>query len=111
MRRDRHHNILLFCYTPTSGEHACSSGCAGALCPAATPIALREVKLSKTAPEMPGVLYDDQRNAQRVSIARRVKGKTVVLIEGIAFAVGLLMIAVSAYFMAVEAVRKAKRSQ
>jgi len=60
---------------------------------------------------MPGVLYDDQRNAQRVSIARRVKGKTVVLIEGIAFAVGLLMIAVSAYFMAVEAVRKAKRSQ
>jgi hypothetical protein len=34
-----------------------------------------------------------------------------MLIEGIAFAVGLLMIAVSAYFMAVEAIRKTKRSQ
>jgi hypothetical protein len=81
------------------------------LCPAVTPIDLREFKLSKTAPEMPGLLYDGQENAQRVSIARRLKGKTVLLIEGIAFAVGLLMIAVSAYFMAVEAVRKAKRSQ
>jgi hypothetical protein len=35
----------------------------------------------------------------------------MMLIEGIAFAVGLLMVATSAYFMAVEAVRKAKRSQ
>ena len=34
-----------------------------------------------------------------------------MLIEGITFAVGLLMVAVSAYFMAVEAIRKAKRSQ
>jgi hypothetical protein len=35
----------------------------------------------------------------------------MILIEGIAFAVGLLMVAVPAYLMAVEAVRKAKRSQ
>jgi hypothetical protein len=34
-----------------------------------------------------------------------------MLIEGIAFAVGLLMVAASAYFMAAEAIRKAKRSQ
>ena len=35
----------------------------------------------------------------------------MILIEGVAFAVGLLMVAVSAYFMAVEGIRKAKRSQ
>ncbi len=35
----------------------------------------------------------------------------MVLIEGAAFAVGLLMVAVSTYFMAVEAIRKANRSQ
>jgi hypothetical protein len=35
----------------------------------------------------------------------------VVLIEGVAFAVGLLMVGVSAYFMATEAIRKAKQTQ
>jgi hypothetical protein len=35
----------------------------------------------------------------------------MILIEGVAFAVGLLMVAVSAYFMAIEGIRKAKRSQ
>jgi hypothetical protein len=34
-----------------------------------------------------------------------------MLIEGVAFAAGLLMAAVTAYFMAIEAIRKAKRSQ
>jgi hypothetical protein len=37
--------------------------------------------------------------------------KIVMLVEGVAFAVGVLMVAVSAYFMAIEAMRKAKRSQ
>jgi hypothetical protein len=78
---------------------------------AATRIALREFKLSKSAPETPGVLYDYQRNDRRVFITRCVKGKIVMLIEGIAFAVGLLMVAASAYFMAAETIRKAKRSQ
>ena len=35
----------------------------------------------------------------------------MILIEGVAFAVGLLMVAVSAYYMAVEAIRNTKRSQ
>jgi hypothetical protein len=35
----------------------------------------------------------------------------MMLIEGVAFAVGLLMVAVSAHLMVVEAIRKAKRSQ
>ena len=35
----------------------------------------------------------------------------MMLIEGIAFAVGLLMVAVAAYFMAVEAIGKAKGSR
>jgi hypothetical protein len=34
-----------------------------------------------------------------------------MLIEGVAFAVGLLMVAVPAYFMFVEHVREAKRLQ
>jgi hypothetical protein len=50
---------------------------------AAARIALRESKLSKSAPETPGVLYDYQRNARRVSIARCVTGKIVMLIEGL----------------------------
>jgi hypothetical protein len=40
-----------------------------------------------------------------------VKGKPVILIEGVAFGVGLLMVAVSSYIIAVEAIRKAKLSQ
>ena len=78
---------------------------------AETRTALREFKLSKSAPETPGALFDDRRNAQGVSMPRQVKGKIMILIEGIAFAAGLLMVAVSAYFMAVEAIRKVKRSQ
>ena len=35
----------------------------------------------------------------------------MVLVEGVAFAVGLLLVAVSMYLMAVEAIRKSKRSQ
>ena len=35
----------------------------------------------------------------------------MMLIEGVAFAVGLLILAVSAYFMTIEALKKAKRSQ
>ncbi len=57
------------------------------------------------------VLYEDQRNAQRVSITRRVKGKLMLLVEGVAFAVGLMMVAGSAYYMLREAKREAERSQ
>ena len=56
-----------------------------------------------------------------MSIARRVEEeKIMVLVEGVAFAVGLLLVvvsvdlllvAVSMYLMAVEAIRKSKRSQ
>ena len=35
----------------------------------------------------------------------------MILAEGVAFAVGVLMLAVSTYLMAIEAIRKAKRSQ
>jgi len=42
-------------------------------------------------------MYDIRRNAQRVSITRRVKGKLMLLVEGTAFAVGLLMVAGAAY--------------
>ena len=57
-------------------------------------------------------LYDDQRNVQRVSVARRVEEeKIMVLVEGVAFALGVLMLAVSTYLMAIETIRKAKRSQ
>jgi hypothetical protein len=35
----------------------------------------------------------------------------MTLVEGVAFALGLLMVAVSSYFMAAEAIRKTKRSQ
>jgi hypothetical protein len=34
----------------------------------------------------------------------------VILVEGVAFAVGVLLLAVSTYLMAIEAIRKAKRS-
>ena len=34
----------------------------------------------------------------------------MILVEGVAFAVGVLMLAVSTYLMAIEAIRKAKRS-
>jgi hypothetical protein len=34
----------------------------------------------------------------------------VILVEGVAFAVGVLMLAVSTYLVAIEAIRKAKRS-
>jgi len=47
-----------------------------------------------------------------VSVARRVEEeKIMVLVEGVVFAVGLLLVAVSMYLMAVEAIRKSKRSQ
>ena len=56
-----------------------------------------------------------------MSVARRVEEeKIMVLVEGVAFAVGLLLVAVSVdlllvaasmYLMAVEAIRKSKRSQ
>jgi hypothetical protein len=36
--------------------------------------------------------------------------KIVILVEGVAFAVGVLMLAVSTYLMAIEAIRNAKRS-
>lgn len=35
----------------------------------------------------------------------------MLLVEGVAFAVGLLMVAGSAYFMAMEAMRKQRESQ
>jgi hypothetical protein len=39
-----------------------------------------------------------------------VKGKIVMLlVEGVAFAVGLLLVAGSVYLMAIEAIRKEKR--
>jgi len=42
-----------------------------------------------------------------VSVARRVEEeKIMVLVEGVVFAVGLLLVAVSMYLMAVEAIRK-----
>ena len=34
----------------------------------------------------------------------------MILVEGVAFAVGLLLVVVSTYFMAIEAIKKAKRS-
>ena len=38
------------------------------------------------------------------------EGKIVILFEGVAFALGALMLAVSTYLMAIETIRKAKRS-
>ena len=40
-----------------------------------------------------------------------MKERLEMLIEGVAFAVGLLMVAMPGYFMFVEHVREAKRSQ
>lgn len=74
-------------------------------------IALREFKLPKTAPGAPDILYDTERNAQRVPNPMSERKMMMILVEGVAFAVGLLMVGVSGYFMAVEAVRKAKRAQ
>ena len=39
------------------------------------------------------------------------KGKTMLLFEGIAFAAGLLVLAVATYMMAADALRNAKQSQ
>jgi hypothetical protein len=38
------------------------------------------------------------------------KGKTMLLFEGVAFAVGLLLVVGSTYHLAMEAMRKAKHS-
>ena len=51
------------------------------------------------------------RNVQRASRSLMRWKRLDMLIEGVAFAVGLLMVAVPAYFMFVEHVREAKRSQ
>jgi predicted ribosomally synthesized peptide with SipW-like signal peptide len=39
------------------------------------------------------------------------KEKMMMLVEGVAFVVGLLIVAVAAYYTAVEAIRNTKRSQ
>jgi hypothetical protein len=43
-------------------------------------------------------------------MTRRVKGKSMLLLEGAAFAIGLLMVAGSTYYLAIEAIRKTKQS-
>jgi hypothetical protein len=57
------------------------------------------------------MLYDDQRNAQKGIDNPMSEGKIMLLFEGVAFAVGLLVLAGATYLMAIEAIRKAKQSQ
>jgi hypothetical protein len=71
---------------------------------------LHEFKLIEARARGARTLYDDQRNAQRVPLARRVKGKIVLVLEGVMFAVGLLMVAVPSYIMFIERGSEASRS-
>jgi hypothetical protein len=65
---------------------------------------------SRPAPEAPAPYIYDQRNAQKAPLARRVKGKIVLVLEGVMFAAGLLMVAVPSYIMFIERGREVSRS-
>jgi hypothetical protein len=74
-------------------------------------IVLREFKLSKTRTrDLQRTIWPSEERSEGIENPMS-KGTMMLLFEGVAFAVGLLLLAGSTYLVAVDALRRAKQTQ